>query len=56
MRVLVWEDDQGRAFITRSTGSDIAERVFARHGVTIPPEGQRNTDAFIETLVRKAAE
>ncbi len=56
MRVLVWEDDQGRTFITRSTGADIAERVFARHGVTIPPEGQRNTEAFIETLVRKAAE
>lgn len=56
MRVLVWEDDQGRTFITRSTGADIAERVFVRHGVTIPPEGQRNTDAFLETLVRKAAE
>ena len=56
MRVLVWEDDQGRTFITRSTGADIAERVFARHCVTIPPEGQRNTDAFIEALVRKAAE
>lgn len=56
MRVLVWEDDQGRTFVTRSTGADIAERVFARHGVTIPPEGQRNTEAFTETLVRKAAE
>lgn len=56
MRVLVWEDDQGQTFITRSTGAAIAQRVFARHGVTIPPEGQRNTEVFIETLVRKAAE
>jgi len=56
MRVLVWEDDQGRVFVTRSTGADIAERVFARHGMTIPPQGQLNTDAFIETLARKAAE
>lgn len=56
MRVLVWDDDQGRTFVTRSTGADIAERVFARHGVTIPTEGQRNTEAFIETLVRKATE
>ena len=56
MRVLVWENDQGRTFITRSTGADIAERVFARHGIAIPPEGQRNTDAVLETLVRKAAE
>ena len=56
MRVLVWEDDQGRAFITRSTGADIAERVFARHGVTIPPENQRSTETLLATLVGKAAE
>jgi len=56
MRVLVWEDDQGRVFVTRSTGADIAERVFARHGVTMPPQGQLSTDAFIETLARKATE
>ena len=56
MRALVWEDDSGHVFITRSTGSDIAARVFARHGITIPPDGQRGTDSLIEGLVRKAAE
>jgi len=56
MRVLVWEDDQGRVFITRSTGADIAARVFTRHGITIPPDGQRDTDDFIADLVRKAAD
>ncbi len=56
MRVLVWEDEQGRTFVTRNTGADIAQRVFARHGVAVPPEGQRNTEAFIENLVRKATE
>lgn len=56
MRVLVWQDNDGRTQVTRSTGEDIAERVFARHGVTIPPQGRANTDAFIEGLVRRAAE
>jgi len=56
MRVLVWEDDQGRTFITRSTGADTAERVFARHGVAVPAEAQRSSDALLETLVLKAAE
>ncbi|KAF0123205.1 MAG: hypothetical protein FD152_3368 [Xanthobacteraceae bacterium] len=56
MRVLVWEDNDGRIQITRSTGDDIAERVFARHGVMLPAEGRRNTDALIGGLVRKAAE
>lgn len=56
MRVLVWADASGHVFVTRSTGADIATRVFARHGITIPPEGQRGTDTVIEGFVRKATE
>ncbi|MBP0464758.1 DUF302 domain-containing protein [Roseomonas sp. PWR1] len=56
MRVLVWQDAEGRTQVTRSTGEDLATRVFARHGVAVPPEGRRMTDAFIEGLVRKAAD
>jgi hypothetical protein len=56
MRVLVWQDEAGRTFITRSTGEDLAERVFARHGVTVPPEARRGTDNALGAMVRKAAE
>lgn len=56
MRVLVWEDEAGRTFITRSTGEDLAERVFARHGVSVPPEARRGTDNALGAMVRKAAE
>jgi uncharacterized protein (DUF302 family) len=56
MRVLVWQDAEGRTQITRSTGEDLATRVFARHGVAVPPEGRRTTEAFLEGLVRKAAD
>lgn len=56
MRVLVWEDESGRVQVTRSTGEDIAERVFARHGVAVPPEARRNTETLLDGLVRKAAE
>jgi len=56
MRVLVWEDDQGRVMVTRSTGEDLAERVFARHGITVPPPGRAATEALMATLVRKATE
>ena len=27
-----------------------------RHGITVPPEARRMTEAFLDTLVRKAAE
>lgn len=56
MRVLVWQDDAGVTQITRSTGQDLAARVFARHGVIVPLQAQLATDAFIDGLVRKAAE
>jgi uncharacterized protein (DUF302 family) len=56
MRVLVWQDDAGATQVTRSTGDDIATRVFARHGIQLPPEARRMTDAAIDGFVRKAVE
>jgi len=56
MRVLIWQDDQSQVQVTRSTGTDIAVRVFARHGISIPAETQDATDRFISALVRSATE
>ncbi len=56
MRVLVWEDDQGRVQISRSTGEAIAERVFARHGIVVPPPQRAATEALMARLVRQATE
>jgi uncharacterized protein (DUF302 family) len=54
MRALVWEDAEGRVFVTRSTGADIAERVFARHGMAMPEAGRQATEALLAGLVRQA--
>lgn len=56
MRVLVWQDAQGQVFVTRGTGADIATRVFARHGVTLPQAARDGTEAFLGGLVKQAAE
>lgn len=56
MRILVWEDDQGRVMLTRSTGDDVAERVFARHGITIDAQGRAGTEKVLDGLARKATE
>lgn len=55
-RALVWQDREGQVFVTRSTGQDIARRVFARHGVDISTEQQEATEAFLARLVRQATE
>jgi uncharacterized protein (DUF302 family) len=54
MRVLVWQDDAGRTRVTRSTGADIATRVFARHGVAIPAAAQASMEAFLAKLTAAA--
>jgi uncharacterized protein (DUF302 family) len=56
MRILVWGDETGRTFLTRSTGEDIATRIFARHGVAVPPAQQEAAEALLERLVRQATE
>lgn len=56
LRILVWQDDQGRTQVTRSTGEDIATRIFARHGIAQPPPARQATDEMLERLVRQAAE
>jgi uncharacterized protein (DUF302 family) len=54
MRVLVWQDDGGAVFVTRSTAEDLATRVFARHGVDVAQAGQKATEAFLDGLVGAA--
>ena len=56
MRVLVWQDDAGATQVTRSTGDDTATRVFARHGIQLPAEARRMTEAALEGFVRRATE
>lgn len=56
MRALVWEDDAGRVFLTRSSGEDIATRVFARHGITQGAAVQAGAEAFLARLSRRATE
>lgn len=56
MRVLVWQDEMGRTFVTRNTGDDLAERVFARHGISVSAEGRRETDSVLEGFMRSATE
>ena len=54
MRVLVWQDDGGAVFVTRSTGEDLATRLYARHGVDMAAAGSKATDAMLDGLVGAA--
>ena len=42
--------------VTRNTGADIASHVFARHGIIVPLQAQRATDAILDGFVRQATD
>lgn len=56
MRALVWQDDAGAVFITRSSGADLGTRVYARHGIDMPDAALRTNEAFFADLAKQAAE
>jgi uncharacterized protein (DUF302 family) len=56
LRILVWQDDAGATQVTRSSGEDIATRIFARHGIQQPAEARRMTEAALDGFVRQAVE
>lgn len=56
LRALVWNDAAGRTQLTRSTGQDIATRVFARHGVAMPAPAQAGLEAALDGFARRATE
>lgn len=56
MRVLVWQDGAGRVSLTRSSGADLAQRVFARHGVGLPKDVVAGMEAFQAKLARAATQ
>lgn len=54
MRVLIWQDASGVVWMTRSTGDDVATRVFGRHGVNVAEAGRRSMDALFNKFVTAA--
>jgi uncharacterized protein (DUF302 family) len=54
LRVLVWEDDQGRTAVSRNSGAYMAEAVYARHGMTLPPQAVQGMEALLARLVETA--
>lgn len=56
LRVLVWEDDQGRTQVTRNTGAWMAATIYARHGITLPPPAVQGMEALLAGLVEAAVQ
>jgi len=47
-KALVWQDDQGRVWLTYNTADYIASHVYPRHGLTVYAEGRKKLEEFLD--------
>jgi uncharacterized protein (DUF302 family) len=46
-KALVWEDDNGKVWLSYNSGEYIGTQVYPRHGLVMPPDGIRNIEQLL---------
>ena len=47
-KALVWQDDQGKVWLTYNTAEYIASHIYPRHGLTVAAEGRQTLAEFLD--------
>jgi len=53
-KALVWQDEQGRTWLTYNSGEYLQDVVFARHGLPASLEGATSFDKFLKQVGEQA--
>src|SRR5918911_955840 len=53
-KALVWEDDNGKVWLTYNSGDYIGTQVYPRHGLSMPPEVVKNIEQLLGDLSDQA--
>jgi uncharacterized protein (DUF302 family) len=53
-KALVWEDDNGKVWLTYNSGSYIGGQVYPRHGLSMPPDGVANLEQLLTDVSDQA--
>ena len=53
-KALIWQDDDGKVWLTYNSSEYVAQHIFPRHGLTMPEEGRKNLSHALEEASRKA--
>lgn len=49
-KALVWEDENGKVWLTYNSGEYIGTQVYPRHGLSMPPEVVKNIERLLGDL------
>lgn len=55
-KAMVWQDEQGRTWLTYNSGEYLQDFVFSRHGLPASPEGAASFDKFLKRVSEKATQ
>jgi len=55
LKMLVWQDNAGKTFVTYNRGSYVLGTLFERHGLKPPPEVIAEQEKMLESLAKSAA-
>ena len=56
MKVLVWQDDAGKVWLTYNSADYIGTSIFPRHGLDVPPEARTGMATLFQALAVQATE
>ena len=54
LKILVWQDDAGKTFVTYNSGSYVLGTLFERHGLKPPPQVIEEQEKILEGLAKSA--
>jgi uncharacterized protein (DUF302 family) len=54
LKALVWQDDQGKVWLTYNSGAYQTEYIYPRHGLTGGPEMRKNLEQFLDGVSDEA--
>lgn len=53
-KALIWQDDDGKVWLTYNSSDYVADYIFPRHGITLSDDGRKNLGDALEAASRKA--
>ena len=56
LKALVWEDDQGKVWLTYNSAEYLQNYIYPRHGLPSNPDAAKTTGGVLADFVQKATE
>jgi uncharacterized protein (DUF302 family) len=55
-KALVWQDDEGKSWLTYNSGAYLGEQIYPRHGLALPPERLKDIEQFLAAVSDEATQ